>query len=596
MVAGARTFSIEETLLEPPALNPPPKRHALFVGLLLLAALLHIGTIGWGDLYGETEGQYAGAAREMIETHQWLIPTNDGIPRLQKPPGLYWLIIVSFKIFGVNAAAARLPIALATVISVGLTFLLGERLAGYRRGFIAGLILLCLWGTFLLGRMIMPEPVFAALIIAVIFCAVCGYQQRNARWRWFFWAWVFAGLACLTKGIHGFLYPAGTILLLSIFYREARVRFRALLKWQYILVFLALVLPWHIWVEQRVPGFLHHLFRQEWLGHMRGDPASLDYEPGVPRLQFVLLHLAWWFPFSIAVLPFALIAWRKVIRPREIEFGDALPLCWMAVVFVPLLVLGERQDYYSLSMWSGLALFLACAWERISPKLHLIGIASIAMIGMGLTLLAILLPQMIRNTGTDWNELSQRSTAWQTFSTIPGVTWLEFRPLIGVVGVAFLAGAAIAFYFALKERSRTAAIVLSLSTIPLGLGSIDGVARVAPFFSLASAAAYINDHLGNNGDVYYEGTLHAGSSLVFYLDQRFYLLSRTSDPFTRKLGGDVLYASEASLVDRWSSTAPVFLIVEQKRLPHWKELITERVHIFHQVTTCGTYVVLSNQL
>src|SRR6266404_9363019 len=77
MTAGTRTFSLEETLLEPPALPPPPTRHALFVILIASAALLHMATIGTGDLYSQTEGQYAGAAREMVESHQWLLPTND---------------------------------------------------------------------------------------------------------------------------------------------------------------------------------------------------------------------------------------------------------------------------------------------------------------------------------------------------------------------------------------------------------------------------------------------------------------------------------------------------------------------------------------
>src|SRR4029434_1041702 len=106
MSTGARSLSLEETLLEPPALPPPPTRHALFVVLIALAALLHVATIGSGDLYSQTEGQYAGAAREMVETRQWLVPTNDGAPRLQKPPLLYWLIIISFKFFGVHAATA----------------------------------------------------------------------------------------------------------------------------------------------------------------------------------------------------------------------------------------------------------------------------------------------------------------------------------------------------------------------------------------------------------------------------------------------------------------------------------------------------------
>src|SRR5260370_28233803 len=140
MTAATRSLSLEETLLEPPALSPPPTRHALFAILIGLAALLQVATIGSGDLYSETEGQYAGAAREMVESHQWLLPTNDGIPRLQKPPLLYWLIIISFKLFGVNAAAARLPVALAVMVSTALTFLIGEKLADYWRGFLSGLV------------------------------------------------------------------------------------------------------------------------------------------------------------------------------------------------------------------------------------------------------------------------------------------------------------------------------------------------------------------------------------------------------------------------------------------------------------------------
>src|SRR2546423_14617724 len=128
MTAGTQTLSLEETLLEPPALPPPPTRHALFAILIALAALLHVATVGTGDLYSQTEGQYAGAAREMVEAHQWLLPTNDGIPRLQKPPLLYWLIIFSFKAFGVNAAAARLPVALAEGASVALNFLIAGKL------------------------------------------------------------------------------------------------------------------------------------------------------------------------------------------------------------------------------------------------------------------------------------------------------------------------------------------------------------------------------------------------------------------------------------------------------------------------------------
>src|ERR1044071_6081727 len=229
MTTGAHTLSIEETLLEPRVLPPPPTRHALLVILIALAALLHVVTIGTGDLYSQTEGQYAGAAREMVESHQWLLPTNNGIPRLQKPPLLYWLIIASYKILGVNEAAARLPVALAVVATVALIFLIGEKLSDYWRGFIAGLIYLSFCGTFLLARIVMPEPLVSTFIAGAIFCGICGYERRRHRRMWFAGVWICSALACLTKGFLGVLYPAAIFVLLSIFYREARLRYRRLL-------------------------------------------------------------------------------------------------------------------------------------------------------------------------------------------------------------------------------------------------------------------------------------------------------------------------------------------------------------------------------
>ena len=55
-----------------------------------------------------------------------------------------------------------LPIALGILAAVAFTFLIGDRLGGPWRGFLAGLIHLCCCGTFLFGRIVMPEPVFSA--------------------------------------------------------------------------------------------------------------------------------------------------------------------------------------------------------------------------------------------------------------------------------------------------------------------------------------------------------------------------------------------------------------------------------------------------
>jgi 4-amino-4-deoxy-L-arabinose transferase-like glycosyltransferase len=597
MTAGARTLSIEETLLEPAALTPPPTRHALFVVLIALAALLHVATIGSGDLYSQTEGQYAGAAKEMVETRNWLLPTNDGIPRLQKPPLLYWLIIGSFKLFGVKAAAARLPMALASVVLVALIFLMGEKLADYWCGFLAGLIYLSFCGVFLLARIVMPEPLFSALIAGAIYCGLCGYQHRRHRSAWFAGFWICSAFACLTKGFLGIIYPAAVFLLLSIFYREARVRFRALLRWEYLLIFCLIVAPWHIWAQYHFPGYFGFLVNSEWIGHLRGlNDATHDFK-GVPVYQFLGMHLAWWFPWSIALLPGLVFAWRRVVRPREIEFSDALPLCWIGVIFVPLLFLGQRQDYYSMSMWSALALWSALVWDRMPGRLRAAGAIAVGSIGMISAAVALFLTNAAQTLNGNWGAMDERWTAWEALHNMPASTWLSLRPMLLITGVALVSLSMVALYFISKQREKLAAIALSVAMIPTGFSMMEGVARIAPYFSLADLGRFLNASLDEKGQVLFEGSLNEGSSLIFYLNRKFSLVNQNPQK-EAPLGTPSIdiFLGQDAVLKKWRQTEAVYLIVEQERIGHWKAVLIDRFHVFHQVTTSGTHVVLSNQL
>src|SRR5439155_18713719 len=455
MTAGVRSLSLEETLLEPPALPPPPTRHALFAILIASAALLHVATIGTGDLSSQTEGQYAGAAREMVEAHHWLLPTNDGVPRLQKPPLLYWLIIVSFKLFGVSAAAARLPCALAVVASVALIFLIGEKLTDYWRGFLAGLIYLSCCGTFLLARIVMPEPLVRALIAGAIFCGLCGYQRRRHRRVWFAGFWICSAFACLTKGLLGLAYPVAIFVLLSMFYREARVRYRTLLRWEYLAIFFLIAAPWHIWAEWKFPGYVNYLVAREGEGHLWGLSDDLRDYLGMPAYQFMLMHLAWWFPWSIALLPGMIFAWRRVVRSHEINFADALPLCWMGVVFVPLLFLGQRQDYYSMSMWGALALWAAVAWDRMPVRFRAAGAIAVGVIGMLSAGLALFVPNAAAHAlNGHWGAMDARWTAWKALHDLPVSTWLLFRPILTITGVSLTSLSLVALYLIFKQREK----------------------------------------------------------------------------------------------------------------------------------------------
>lgn len=568
MVAGARTFTLEDTFLEPQVLEPPPTRHALFIFLLALAAVLHLATAGWGDLYDGVEGRFAGGAREMLATQQWLAPTNNGVPLLQTPPLVCWLIALSYKIFGVTAMAARLPIAIAMIASIALTFLIGERLAGYWRGFAAGLIHLCSGGTFLLGRGVTPEPVYGAFVAGAIFCAICGYQRRQWRRAWFAGFWFCASLACLSKGWEGLFDLAAVCILLAILFREARLRFRFLLHWTYLLLFIAIVAPWYIWAQKHFPGFF---------------PRSLGWssDPDLPRWQFLLLHFAWWFPASILVLPGSFLAARRIIRPHEITFAEALPLCWMAVGFLPPLLLGHQSAYSSMSMWSAFALWAALVWERTPRPLQIAGLGLLILAGAAIGAVALFGPEICLG-------LAPKGT--------PIDSWLSLCRMLGIAVVALGISAVAALFLYVRQRSEIALLLVLVLMLPLGLCLIEGKSRAAPAFSLASAARFLNPRLGEHGQVLYEGPLPKGNTLTFYLNRKFFLVNQEPDFFDQSPAAQEKYFEENFVLEAWNRSDPIYLIIDETRVPHWQDLVTARVHIYHQVTTCGHYVVLSNEL
>src|SRR5438045_7670167 len=292
-----------------------------------------------------------------------------------------------------------------------------------------------------------------------------------------------------------------------------------MLRWEYVLVFLLVLSPWHIWAQWHFPHYFRYLVRSECLWHLRRRTDATHAFLGAPADQFVILHVAWWFPWSIALLPGVIFAWRRVTRLREINFGDALLFCWMGVVFIPLLFLGQRQDYYSMSMWSAFALWAAIAWDRTPQSLRAAGAIAVGVIGLILAGGALFVAPAARAFDGTLGVMDGRWTAWNALESVPVSAWVALRPMLVITAVSFVFFATVAVYFIFKRRVKLAAIALAASMIPAGLSMLIAVADTAPYFSLADVARYLNPRLETGGQAMFEGPLDDSSSLIFYLNQ-----------------------------------------------------------------------------
>jgi dolichol-phosphate mannosyltransferase len=332
--------------------------------ILVAAAFLFFARPGTA-LQEPQEARFAEVARQMTHGATWIVPTLPGQSFADKPPLLPWLLMLSFRIFGVHDWAARLVAGCAGFAAVLLTWLWGRRVLGPRAA-LAGAVVLCLSAHFVyLGRLLTTDSLLAACVVAAwaaAHTALLGDRATGAlSRRWWLVSALACGLGLLTKGPIALALVAGPVLLLSWLDRRiARPSWRAWLL--YVAVAVGLAAPWYAAQELSEPGFLMDFL---WRQHVVRFATPFDHSEPVwyflPRLALGML------PWTL-LLP-GLIRFLGRHSPRAALRRPA-PLGFILLTFVLTLLLfsasGCKRPTYILPAMPPLALLLGCYLDAIA--------------------------------------------------------------------------------------------------------------------------------------------------------------------------------------------------------------------------------------
>ena len=113
----------------------------IVMGAFLLAAYMLFAHLGGLALISPDEGRNAEVAREMSQSHAWLVPTYDGLVYLDKPAFYFKTVALSFSLFGESEGVARLSSAVFGFLLVIAAFLFCRKMYDQRTAILATLII-----------------------------------------------------------------------------------------------------------------------------------------------------------------------------------------------------------------------------------------------------------------------------------------------------------------------------------------------------------------------------------------------------------------------------------------------------------------------
>jgi 4-amino-4-deoxy-L-arabinose transferase-like glycosyltransferase len=519
--------------------NPPPLPEAsqslaarigwlvLILATLYVCYFSNLGAIGF---VGPDEPRYAWIARDMAESGDWVTPRLYGKPWFEKPPLYYWEAALSFKLFGVGEAAARLPSALSALLATLAMAWLALRLYGEETARWLLLLLPTTAGMIGFSHAAATDMPFSAMVtIAMVAAAVLlrldsrpdlvsptTTQNTSAQptvslstltQSTLFTAIVFGfflGLAVLAKGPAGLILCGGAV----FFWAAITKRWRDCLRVFHpagIAVFCLTALPWYILCARRNPDF----FRIFIIEHNFKRFLTPEFQHIQPFWFYAAILLVAFLPWTAALIWTLFAGSRRLFQRRKLAASDYFLLCWSGFCVLFFTVSRSKLPGYILPAIPAIGLMLSrCAVLPGTAKRRSFAIASLG----GAALFGCAFAVVYRHEESILKNL------------------VAFAPLFVVVVLALaLANFLLGAFFLFSRK--TAGLFAAVLTVLLAFALLDDILQFTPVSIIS--ARYLADQLQANrvpiGDLRVagirRGTLYG---LNFYL--RANLLEWDRDP------------------------------------------------------------------
>jgi 4-amino-4-deoxy-L-arabinose transferase-like glycosyltransferase len=260
-----------------------------FLYFCLLAFILFSGNTH--SLTDQDEAAYAGFAKQMIESGNWVTPEFMWSEVHRKPPLHFWNIALSYKVFGVNEFAVRFPAALFVLLTCLLVFYAGKKIVGERLALLWVIVLSTSLLVPVLGKISVTD---STLLFFTTACAFSFYfVLKQKAWKWVLVFWLSFALALLTKGPPVVLFALGLSGLLLMFHPNRR-NLMMFHPWFFLPLALLPLLAWG-YATTHYDGGKFVTWMIDWyvLKRVGGSVFGQSGFPGMHLLMIILFFIPW---------------------------------------------------------------------------------------------------------------------------------------------------------------------------------------------------------------------------------------------------------------------------------------------------------------